>query len=131
MWQLSKRASLAILQKLASALESANASNQELTVSQTTLERREKVAQTELQKAKHELADTKSRLQQVATEAADDKETLENKLLRLEEHTDAAKESLELATQAVRSKEEELSQLQALMQGSTSEMFKMFPFCTV
>lgn len=105
------------MQKLASALESANASNQELTVSQNTLERREKAAQAELQKAKLELADTKSRLQRVAAEASDDKETLEKKLTQLEETANAARESLDSATQAVRSTEEEVSQLHTLMQG--------------
>lgn len=110
------------MQKLASALESSHASNQELTVSQNTLERREKAAQAELQKAKLELADTKSRLQRVAAEAADDKETLEKKLARLEETSDAARESFDLATQAVRSKEEEISQLHTMMQGWPSAM---------
>lgn len=106
-----------LLQRLASALESANTSNQDLTLSQTALERREKVAQNELQSAKQMLVDTKSRLQQVTAEAAIDKETLENKLAKLEEDTDTGKQALQLATQVVRSKEEEITQLHAMLQG--------------
>lgn len=106
-----------MVQRLASALESANASNQDLSLSQTALERREKAAQNELQSAKQALASTKSRLQQVTTEAAEEQTNLESRIAELEEVAETHKQALDLATQAVRTKEEELSQLHIMIQG--------------
>jgi polyribonucleotide nucleotidyltransferase len=106
-----------VLQKLVAALDRANASNTELMVSQTALEKKEKVAQDELLKARQTLASTKSTLQEVVREAAEEKIRLEKKVAQLEEATAKHKAASELATAAVRRKKEEIAQLHNMVQG--------------
>jgi chromosome segregation ATPase len=111
--------SILLLQKLASALESANASNKELTVSQTVLEMKEKASQKELLNTRETLTSTKKRMQEIVNEAAEEKKSLEKKVAELEEATATHKAALERASVAVRCKAEEIAQLHMMVQGGS------------